>query len=132
MKVRCVAEWPSEIALAGLGPDFYETQEFGVRVGDMYDVLGLLITNRSPYGAGVWVWHATDQGQLGHSPLALFSIVDSRVRPSWIVGLEEGTGDLHIAPPPLHDPDFMFRYYEGEVEATRQFEELVRTGSSDR
>lgn len=116
MLLRCIADQPNLPQGARLGKYFRPgTQEFPVRVGELYRAYGLRL-----WGAGSWIDIESDGGYLVSVPLCLFEFVDGAVPPTWVARVD-AEGDLALLPPAFHEPYFIDDLSEGKTEPRAAF-----------
>jgi hypothetical protein len=116
--VRCVRERLTESQVASLGPRYYRSQSFHIRLGKEYVVIGLTFAvDSNVHGTGVWVHLVNDDGVLIWAPLTLFEVTDRRVSKHWVARVfDKG---LNLWPPSL----FKDSYHEDLADGVQDVEE---------
>ena len=101
MRVRCIAELPTEEQAKRLGRFYAGTrQSFGVTIGMEYLVFGLRVVEGS-----VLLDIPQDFEQLYPVPLCLFEITDPRVPSLWSARLRDD-GSLLLWPPSFFEREY--------------------------
>jgi hypothetical protein len=93
-------------------------QVFPLVIGKEYKVYGIDTSPRS-----VWVLIETDLGYLVSVPLLLFTVIDPRIPPGWVIEVGPPC-ELSIMPPELLDPYFLDDLSEGIPEVRHTFERV--------
>lgn len=113
MKVRCVAEFPTEAQAQKLGAGkvyFRGRQAFYVQIGAEYVVFGLRVFAGAP-----WVDILSESGYLYPVPLCLFEIIDNRLSRYWTIKMYED-GDIILQPPSF----FRDYYHDDLIESNKE------------
>jgi hypothetical protein len=84
VKVKCIADYPSDEDIQRLGKSFYRKQSFHVTIGREYIVFGMEFYEDSIVrGTGVWISFVSDYASLTSAPLCMFEIIDARASRFW-------------------------------------------------